>query len=99
MEANEKLLIETAERAKSNTKRINELDEKTDVLQEILQDIKVLASTMGRMREDQKEIAARLAEIEKRPADRLKQITTAVISALAGAIITAIMSSIFINIK
>ena len=99
MEANEKLLIETAERAKSNTKRINEIECKVNDINRIARSTEVLANEIKHQGETLVKMDRRLAEIEKKPADRLKQITTAIISALAGGVISYMLTNLLLNLS
>lgn len=87
-------IIEIEQRCKSNTHRINTMEENQKAIQDMIVSIRELAVEMKNMKEDQSEIFERLASIEKKPADRLNTIITAIISAVAGAVIGAILGSI-----
>lgn len=81
-------LVETEQRSKSNTKRIDRLEEKMNNIHELASSVKLLASEMKGMREDMNKIDNRLKEVEEKPAKRweglVKQVLTGVATALIG---------------
>lgn len=87
-------LIAVEQRSKSNTHRIDAMEENQKAIQDMAASIRELAVEMRNMKEDQSEIFDRLANIERKPADRLNTIATAIISAVAGALIGMILSGI-----
>lgn len=84
---------------------IKSLQHQVDDLKGVQSEIKVMNETLitltneikhtneSLMRQEQK-----IEEIEKQPRARLNQIVTAIIAALAGGIITAVISAIIANI-
>lgn len=94
MEQNDKLLVETAERAKSNTHRIDALEEDTEALHELATSVRLLADGMKRMTNEQEKQGKRLEALEKQPAERWNNMTrtifTSVISTLAGGFVGAL---------
>ena len=53
---------------------------------------------MEAMAKTQDQMLERLDEIERKPARRLEQIITAIISALAGAILTALAAGLLLSL-
>ena len=88
-------IVEVEQRCKSNTHRINTMEENQKVIQDMTASIRELAVEMKNMKEDQSEIFERLATIERKPADRLNTIITAIISAVSGAVIGVMLGGIF----
>ena len=61
---------------------------------ELVVNVARLAQNMEAMAKTQDQMLERLDEIERKPARRLEQIITAIISALAGAILTALAAGL-----
>lgn len=72
------------QREKSNTRRIEKLEEDNEVLHKMATSIEVLAKEMEYVRKGQDELTNRMREIESEPKERLGQIISAVIVALVG---------------
>ena len=84
-------LIETEQRSKSNTHRIDDLENKTQSNNELALSVKELTVEIKYMREDYQKLAQthakevqaldiRLAEIEKKPVKRYEQILSLIIT-------------------
>ncbi len=75
-------------RCKSNTHRLDSLEENSAVMQQMALAVRELATEMKNMKEEQREIFTRLDEVEKRPIERfetiIKTALTAVVSAVLG---------------
>lgn len=80
----EERLVAVEQRAKSNTRRIDKLEQDNDALHEMATSIKVMATEMEYMRQSQDNFNDRLTAIEDKPAARMEQIVSAVIVALVG---------------
>ena len=87
-------LIEFKERCKSNTKRINELEEEVKENRELTIAVKEIATEMRHLREDQANMNDRLKVIEEKPLkdyeETKKEIRKNIISFVSGVILTAI---------
>lgn len=87
-------LVEVEQRAKSNTKRIDEHDEKLEDIHDLTYAVKELANETKLMREDVNNLNNRVANIESEPAkeykDIKKNIRNQIISFVVGVILTAI---------
>lgn len=76
------------EREKSNTKRIDNLENKVEDIHELASSVKLMASEMKAMREDVNSVDNRLKVVEEKPAknwDSIKMyIITCIISLVIG---------------
>ena len=77
-------LVEVEQRAVSNTRRIDKLEQSSEAMLELVSSVKVLATKMDYVCKSQDELSGRLAVIEDKPAARMEQIVSAVIAALVG---------------
>lgn len=77
-------LVAVEQRAVSNTRRIDKLEQSNDAMLELVSSVKVLATKMDYVCKSQDELNGRLTIIEDKPAARMDQIVTAVIVALIG---------------
>ena len=78
----------------SNKRRIEALETGQRETRELVVNVARLAQNMEAMAKTQDQMLERLDEIERKPARRLEQIITAIISALAGAILTALAAGL-----
>ena len=87
-------LIEFKERCKSNTKRLDELEEEVKENRELTIAVKEIATEMRHLREDQANMNDRLKVIEEKPLkdyeETKKEIRKNIISFVSGVILTAI---------
>ena len=77
-------LVAVEQRASSNTRRIDKLEQDNEALHEMATSIKVMATEMEYMRKGQDELVERVDIIEAKPAARWDQLISAVIAALVG---------------
>ena len=82
-------LVEVEQRSKSNQHRLDALEQTQAAIQDMALSVRELATEMKGMKEDQLELGGRLSAIEQQPRKRLEGIVTAIVSALAGALISA----------
>ncbi len=75
------------DRSKSNTHRLDVLEEKVENIHSLTLSVREIASEMKLMREDVNKIDERVNNIENRPAKRLDQIVGYILSALIGGLI------------
>lgn len=80
-------LIEVEQREKSNTKRLDSLEPKVEDIHELTSSVKVLATEMKRMREDQMSMDERIKSLEDKPSKRFDSIITIIITAVISGII------------
>lgn len=92
-------LVEVEQRAKSNTKRIDEHDGKLEDIHDLTFAVKELANETKLMREDVNNLNNRVANIESEPAkeykDIKKNIRNQIITFILGAILSGIGVMIF----
>lgn len=80
-------LVETEQRSKSNTKRIDNLEEKVDDIHELTISVKELALETKAMREDINKIDNRVLAIEAKPAKKWDMVWGYIVSAIIGGIV------------
>ncbi len=82
------------ERGKSNSKRIDSLENKVENIYELTMSVKEIATEMKAMREDVNKMDSRLSELEEKPLKEYEntksQIKKQVISFFIGIVLTAI---------
>lgn len=87
----EKILVETEQRSKSNTKRLDKLEDTTEAIQELAVSVKLMAQNIEQMTTEQKKQGDRLYALEKQPAERWNTLTrtilTTLVSTAAGAVV------------
>lgn len=103
MEENEKLLIETVSRSKSNQRRIDEIEKKVDTIQNLTLSVNKLAINMEQMLNEQKKQREDIDTLKSEPANQWNSMKrtafTAVISTLAGGFTVGIISMLSMFIK
>lgn len=77
-------LVAVEQRAVSNTRRIDKLEQSNEAMLELVSSVKVLATKMDYVCKSQDELNGRLTIVEDKPAARMEQIVSAVIVALVG---------------
>lgn len=98
-------IIETEQRSKSNTKRIDEhdarfkeVDSKLDDMHELTYAIKEIANEVKLMREDVNKLDKRVENIEQEPAKDYKEVKKAIrdkiVLSIVGAIVGAVIALI-----
>ena len=92
-ELNEKV-AHLEEREKSNTKRIDAVENKVENIYDLTLSVREIATEMKAMREDQNKMNERLKIIEEKPIkdyeDTKKQVKKQVVSFITGIVLTAI---------
>lgn len=87
-------IIHIEERGKSNSKRIDTLENKVENIYELTMSVKEIATEMKAMREDVNKMDSRLSELEEKPLKEYEntksQIKKQVISFFIGIGLTAI---------
>ena len=91
MDAHVEELIEFKERCKSNSKRIDELEQEVKENRELTIAVKEIATEMKHLREEQTSINERLKVIEDKPSKNWDKVLTTIIGAVVGAIIGLIL--------
>lgn len=82
------------EREKSNTKRIDSVENKVENIYDLTLSVREIATEMKAMREDQNKMNERLKVIEEKPIkdyeETKKQVKDKVVSFITGIVLTAI---------
>ena len=82
-------------RCKSNTHRVDTLEENVSVIQEIALSVRELAPEMKNMKEEQRDIFSRLNRIEKKPAERFETIIKTALTAIVSAVLGGFLGQFF----
>ena len=92
------LLVETEQRAKSNTHRIDKLEQDNAALHQLATSVAVMAENIEAMNVQLKEQGKRLEAIERQPAQNWetlrKTVLTSIVSTLAGGAVGALLALI-----
>lgn len=90
------LLIETSERAKSNTHRIDSLEQDTKTIYELAKSVEKIAINTENMQRQLQEQGSKIEALEQLPAQKwnsaVKAVVTAVCSTLIGGVIGAVLA-------
>ena len=78
-------LVAVEERAKSNTKRLDEAERKIEDIHDLTYSIKELASETKRLREDVNKIDVRLNTLEEKPAKNWENLTKTIITRICNS--------------
>lgn len=89
-----KTLVECEQRSKSNTKRIDRLEENYDALNKLTTSVEVMATKMDTMSQSLDQVNARLSEQESKPGKRWEAIVEKVIFLVIGAVVAYIFARI-----
>lgn len=92
------LLVETEQRAKSNTHRIDKLEQDNAALHQLATSVAVMAENIEAMNVQLKEQGKRLEAIERQPAQNWetfrKTVLTSIVSTLVGGAVGALLALI-----
>ena len=80
-------LVETEQRSKSNTKRLDSVENKVEDIHSLTIAIKEIATEVKIMREDLNKIDKRLISLEEKPSKRMDLIWGYIVSAIVGGLI------------
>ena len=83
----ERRLTEVESRSKSNTKRLEEVEQKQTALEVLASSVKVLADREERLENDVCEIKADVKEIKGKPGKRWDSLVEKIIVAVAAALV------------
>lgn len=87
-------LTEVEDRSKSNTHRIDKLEERQNKLDELVGTVKVLAVREGNVESDVKEIKKDVKRLTDKPAMRWDNLVTQIITILVAAVVGFIVAKI-----
>lgn len=89
-----KTLVECEQRSKSNTKRIDRLEENYDALNKLTTSVEVMATKMDTMSQSLDQVNARLSEQESKPGKRWEAVVEKVIFLVIGAVVAYVFARI-----
>ena len=88
-------LTTVEDRSKSNTKRLDKLEENTGVLNSLASSVAVMAEKQGQIAESVEKLDGKVTALEERPRKRwaaiAEKILLAVVGVIAGAVVGAII--------
>lgn len=90
----ERILTETVDRSKSNEQRLDKVEKKQTVLEELAIAAKVLAIRQENVEEDVKEIKSSVKSLEIKPAKRWDSLVEKAILTVAATLIGFILAQI-----
>lgn len=89
-----KTLVECEQRSKSNTKRIDRLEENYDALNKLTTSVEVMATKMDTMSQSLDQVNTRLSEQESKPGKRWEAVVEKIIFLVIGAVVAYIFARI-----
>lgn len=78
-------LTEVEDRSKSNTKRLDKVEERQDNLEELVGSVKVLAVEVGNMKTDVAETKKNVKALSEKPAQRWENLVSQLVSLIVAA--------------
>ena len=87
-------LAHLEEREKSNTHRIDKLEEEVSEIKDLTIAVKEIATETKHMREEQNNMSKRLSTIEEKPAKNWDKIITTTVGTIVGALVGALIGLI-----
>lgn len=90
-------LAEVKSRAESNTKRLNKLEELTEVVHELATTMKLMAEKQERTAETVERLDSKLTTIEQEPAKRWKAVVEKVLMTVVAALVGFVMAKLGIT--
>lgn len=88
----EKRLTEVEDRAKSNTRRIDKLEESTEAINRLATSMEVMATKQEQVAETVDRLDGKVTELENKPAKRAENITEKIILAVVAALVGAALA-------
>lgn len=90
----EERLSKVEERAKSNTKRLDEVEERQNNLDELVASVRVLATREERVEKDVTEIKSDVKSIKEKPGKRWEAMVDKIVWAVLAALIAFLLGRI-----
>lgn len=88
----ERRLTETEERCKSNTKRLNDMEKKVDVIHELATSMAVVKAEQAEMKSDLAEIKTSVNSIAEKPGKRWDKAVEAVVLGIISVLVGFLMA-------
>lgn len=90
----EERLSKVEERAKSNTKRLDEVEERQNNLDELVASVRVLATREERVEKDVTEIKSDVKSIKEKPGKRWEAMVDKIVWAVLAAVIAFLLGRV-----
>lgn len=87
-------LAHLEEREKSNTHRIDKLEEEVSEIKDLTIAVKEIATETKHMREEQNNMSKRLSTIEEKPAKNWDKVVSTIIGTVVGGVVGAVLALI-----
>ena len=87
-------LVETESRSKSNTKRLDKMEQRQDEIDELVTSVALMAQKQQVVELDVKEIKIDVKELKEKPAKKWESLAEKVLWAIVGAALAYIMASV-----
>lgn len=87
-------LTEVEQRSKSNTKRLDKLEESTEAISRLANSMEVMAVRQEQIGADVSELGTKVDELEKKPGKRYEGLVEKIIWAVVAAALTYILGHI-----
>lgn len=88
-------ITETEQRSKSNTRRIDKLEQDTSILSEMASSIKLIAYKQDESNEKIDAIDGKVSALEKAPGENLSRVLWYIVGALCSAGVGALITYLF----
>lgn len=90
----ERRLTEVEQRSKSNTKRLDKLEESTEAINRLATSMEVMVEKQGQVAETVEKLDGKVTALEQKPAKRVDSLVDKIIWAVCAAVITFILARI-----
>lgn len=94
----EKRLSDVENRAKSNTRRLDKLEESTEAINSLATSIQVMATKQEGMAETLDRLDTKVGDIESKPAKRWENVVEKIILSVVAALVGAALAHFGLNI-
>ena len=88
----ERRLADVENRAKSNTRRLDKLEEQTEAINNLTMAVQVMATKQDGMAEEIIDLCVSVKEIKEKPAKRAEAIAEKIILVLVGALVGVVLT-------
>jgi hypothetical protein len=88
----ERRLTEVEQRSKSNTKRLDKLEESTEAINRLATSMEVMVEKQGQVAETVEKLDGKVTALETKPVKRVDSLVDKIIWAVCAAVITFILA-------
>ena len=90
----ERRLTEVEQRSKSNTKRLDKLEESTEAINRLATSMEVMVNKQEQVAETVEKLDGKVTALEEKPAKRVDSLVDKIIWAICAAVITFLLARI-----